>query len=121
MPNKVCPKCNASVHVRMATCTCGNVFYEKKKDKEEVLPIPTVVPAVVEVKEVQPKVYTKHVKDPIINLKEEATLFGYSLKEIDPNAKELKDSFRISKVFGYNRYEGIFNSSGKITGIICSS
>ena len=110
------------MHVRVSTCTCGNVFYEKKqKSQEEELPKQEEVTKVVEEKEVQPKVISKLVKDPVLVLKEEADAFGYTLKEVDPTAKELRNRFRIFKILGYNKYEGIFSAFGKITGVILSS
>lgn len=33
MPNKVCPKCNASKHVRVSKCDCGHAFYATKSEK----------------------------------------------------------------------------------------
>ncbi len=34
MPQKTCPKCNASIHARKSTCDCGHVFYETKAKVE---------------------------------------------------------------------------------------
>ena len=40
MPNKICPDCTKSVHVRVRQCECGFVFpkKEKKKSRREINP-----------------------------------------------------------------------------------
>lgn len=38
MPNKICPKCNTSKHVRVSKCDCGHQFYSTKGEvKSEVV------------------------------------------------------------------------------------
>jgi hypothetical protein len=37
MPNKICPKCNASKHVRVSKCDCGHAFYATKSEKPNIL------------------------------------------------------------------------------------
>ena len=38
MPNKICPDCSSSIHVRVRKCSCGFVFPIKSKKKKEVEP-----------------------------------------------------------------------------------
>lgn len=116
MPEKVCPACKATTHVRTAICVCGYVFYIAKKQEPEV---GSEEKKVVVTKVVTPKPPAqppKPVKDYSAELRKEAEDLGYNIKE-DSKTGPLRHRFRIKKAIQGVRYAGIFNEQGKITGI----
>lgn len=78
-----------------------------------------VVEAVKEEVKVAPSTVVK--KDPVVLLADEASSLGYTLKDVNPKSDELQKRFRIFKNIGYNKYEGVFSTSGKITGAFIAS
>lgn len=122
MPTKECPTCKEASHVRTATCKCGYVFYTPTKKSEVATPEVVIevpneevkLPPVVEV-------IKKPVKDPVIILTEESASLGYTLKDVNSKDADIHKRFRIFKNIGYNKYEGVFSTSGKITGAFIAS
>ena len=107
MPNKECPNCKLSIHVRTASCKCGHIFYTPVRKGKEVPPPPTKV---IEVK--------KAVKDPLLVLKDEDEGLGYTFKEIKGTGTTLSSRCYIYKMIENKRYKACLSQAGKILGLI---
>lgn len=105
MPNKECPECKKSNHVRVAKCECGYVFYTKKV-KEEL----EVKKEVVVHKEDKPPTPSIIKKAPINMLKELAEELKYSVT-----------GNRAHKLINGVKYNAIVTNTGRITGAIRST
>ena len=117
MPEKICPACKATTHVRTAICVCGYVFYIAKKQEPEVGSEEKKVVVTKVVTPEPPAQPPKPVRDYSAELRKEAADLGYNIKELAKTGL-LRERFLIKKTIHDVRYLGNFNEHGKITGII---
>ena len=93
MPNKTCPKCAASIHVRTATCKCGHGFYTSVKKVEEAKKLPAAESPETEV--------TIDLKKKLSDYTEKEWIeahkgMGYTLKLVNPDAVSFNKKYVVT-------------------------
>lgn len=98
MPNKICPKCSISKHVRVAICDCGHQFYAKKGEIKQESQIKTtekfsLIKAINEEKQVkeEPKLNVVSTFSKLLNKSQENPVLDDKYLNPGPGKKQCKN------------------------------